>query len=113
MTQPISGLKLASRNKWISEGLILCFAEQKTSRERTQEHIIKSVIKTKYKSKQKLRSDRFPISLELITAQNKGTRGFLMYLKAQTHRLDVMYSSACVQNHFHFVTATVHMTKPH
>jgi len=75
VTLPINSSKPASSNKWIFEGLILCFAEKQTSRERTQEHIITNVIKTKYKSKQKLRSDGFAISVELITAQNKGTTG--------------------------------------
>lgn len=60
---------------------MLCFAEEQTSREGTQEHIITSVIKTKYKSKQKLRSDRFAISVELITAQNKGTRGSELFIQ--------------------------------
>lgn len=58
----------------------MCFSEEQTSRERTQEHIITNVIKTKYKNKQKLRSDRFAISVELITAQNKGTRGSELFI---------------------------------
>lgn len=59
----------------------MCLAEEQTTRKRTQEPIITSVIMTKYKSKQKLRSDRFAISIELITAQNKGTRGSELFIQ--------------------------------
>lgn len=59
----------------------MCLAEEQTTRERTQEPIIASVIMTKYKSKQKLRSDRFAISVELITAQTKGTRGSELFIR--------------------------------
>lgn len=59
----------------------MCLAEEQTRRERTQEPIIASVIMTKYKSKQKLRSDRFAISVELITAQTKGTRGSELFIQ--------------------------------
>lgn len=59
----------------------MCYTEEQTSRERTGEHIITSVIKTKYKSKQKLRSDRFAINVELIAAQNKGARGSELFIQ--------------------------------
>lgn len=59
----------------------MCLAEEQTTRERTQEPIITSVIMTKYKSKQKLRSERFAISIEIITAQNKGTRGSELFIQ--------------------------------
>lgn len=49
---------------------MLCFIEEQTSRKRPGEHIITNVIKTKYKGKQKLRSYRFAISVELIAVQN-------------------------------------------
>lgn len=116
MTWPISVSKLTGSNKWIFEGLILCFAEEQTSRERTGEHIITSVIKTKYKSKQKLRSDRFAISVELITAQNKGARGSELFIQLNffwctwnhKNRLVVMCSGARGQNPF-IATITHHL----
>ena len=55
--------------------------EEQTSRKRPGEHIITSVIKTKYKGKQKLKLYRFTISVELIAAQNEGARGSELFIQ--------------------------------